>query len=71
MSERSEEVMAGKDDEENKAAWLLGVKNIKIQPYPLPPLGNSFCLVKEKKKTNNNQYDHNFLLTHDQMNNDL
>lgn len=34
-----------KDDGEsennnNKAAWLLGVKNLQIQPYHLPPLGS-------------------------------
>lgn len=32
----------GKDDgegEENKAAWLLGVRNLQIQPYNLPPIG--------------------------------
>ncbi|PIA34195.1 hypothetical protein AQUCO_03800048v1 [Aquilegia coerulea] len=26
-------------DGENMAAWLLGVNNLKIQPYKLPPLG--------------------------------
>jgi len=32
--------MAGKDGkEENMAAWLLGIKNLKIQPFVLPPLG--------------------------------
>lgn len=34
-----------KDDGEsennnNMAAWLLGVKNLQIQPYHLPPLGS-------------------------------
>lgn len=36
------DVMACKQEEqevENKAAWLLGIKTLKIQPYHLPPLG--------------------------------
>ena len=33
-------------EEENKAAWLLGVKTLKIQPYHLPPLGN-ICVFTE------------------------
>ena len=42
MSHNSGEAMAGKDDGgENMAAWLLGIETLKIQPYPLPPLGNS------------------------------
>lgn len=28
------------EGEENMAAWLLGVNNLKIQPFILPPLGN-------------------------------
>lgn len=32
--------------EENMAAWLLGVNNLKIQPFHLPPLGiQLFSLV--------------------------
>lgn len=33
--------MATKEEEEeaNMAAWLLGIKTLKIQPYHLPPLG--------------------------------
>lgn len=27
------------EDTENMAAWLMGVKNLQIQPYHLPPLG--------------------------------
>lgn len=27
--------------EENMAAWLLGVNNLKIQPFKLPSLGTS------------------------------
>ncbi|KAB5532416.1 hypothetical protein DKX38_019086 [Salix brachista] len=35
------DLMACKQEEEveNKAAWLLGIKTLKIQPYHLPPLG--------------------------------
>ena len=29
-------------EEENMAAWLLGINNLKIQPFKLPPLG--ICL---------------------------
>ncbi|KDP22338.1 hypothetical protein JCGZ_26169 [Jatropha curcas] len=32
------DIMAGKV-EENMAAWLLGIKNLKIQPYNIPPVG--------------------------------
>lgn len=41
--------VAAKDEkEENMAAWLLGIKNVKIQPYVLPPLGNlSSCPFPE------------------------
>jgi len=28
--------------EENMAAWLLGINNLKIQPFHLPPLGIPF-----------------------------
>ena len=27
------------DGEENMAAWLVGIKTLKIEPYHLPPLG--------------------------------
>lgn len=30
--------------QENMAAWLLGVNTLKIQPFKLPPLGTSFLL---------------------------
>jgi len=37
-------------EEENMAAWLLGINNLKIQPFKLPPLLfldqlNSFYLI--------------------------
>lgn len=32
----------GQDGEENMAAWLMGVNDLKIQPFKLPPLGTSF-----------------------------
>ena len=32
------------DSEENMAAWLLGVNNLKIQPFKLPPLGTAFLI---------------------------
>lgn len=32
-------------EEENMAAWLLGVNNIKIQPFKLPPLGISLFVL--------------------------
>lgn len=31
-------------DGENKAAWLLGIKTLKIQPYHLPSLGKLIYL---------------------------
>ncbi|XP_050942638.1 sorbitol dehydrogenase-like [Cucumis melo] len=34
--------------EENLAAWLLGVNNLKIQPFHLPPLGPHDVRVKMK-----------------------
>lgn len=41
--------MAGKDDGgENMAAWLLGIETLKIQPYPLPPLGPHDARVRIK-----------------------
>lgn len=33
-----------KDGEENMAAWLMGVNDLKIQPFKLPPLGTSSFL---------------------------
>ncbi|KAG5533744.1 hypothetical protein RHGRI_027808 [Rhododendron griersonianum] len=47
MSHAGEE---GKDggEEENKAAWLLGVKTLRIQPYNLPPLGPHGVKVRVK-----------------------
>ncbi|XP_058180925.1 L-idonate 5-dehydrogenase-like [Rhododendron vialii] len=47
MSHAGEE---GKDggEEENKAAWLLGVKTLRIQPYNLPPLGPHGVKVRMK-----------------------
>ncbi|XP_071738490.1 L-idonate 5-dehydrogenase-like [Rutidosis leptorrhynchoides] len=35
QEENKEEMM----DSNNKAAWLVGIKNLQIQPYHLPPLG--------------------------------
>jgi len=32
----------GEDKEENMAAWLLGINNLKIQPFKLPTLGIQF-----------------------------
>lgn len=29
-------------EEENMAAWLLGINTLKIQPFELPPLGTTF-----------------------------
>lgn len=38
----------GKDgEEENMAAWLLGINTLKIQPFKLPPLGNHFFFVAQ------------------------
>ena len=38
----------GKDgEEENMAAWLLGINNLKIQPFKLPPLGNHLFLCSQ------------------------
>lgn len=34
-----EDGQAEVEDTKNMAAWLLGVKNLQIQPYHLPPLG--------------------------------
>lgn len=37
------EVEAGKDEgDKNMAAWLLGIKTLKIQPYHLPSLGKHY-----------------------------
>ena len=36
----SEDAVSSKEHgEENMAAWLLGIKTLKIQPYILPSLG--------------------------------
>ncbi|KAJ4706106.1 putative Alcohol dehydrogenase [Melia azedarach] len=44
------EAAACRDDqeEENMAAWLLGIKTLKIQPYHLPPLGPQDVRVRIK-----------------------
>ncbi|XP_048229300.1 L-idonate 5-dehydrogenase isoform X1 [Ricinus communis] len=36
------------EEEDNKAAWLLGIKTLKIQPYHLPPLGPHDVKVRIK-----------------------
>ncbi|CAA3024381.1 sorbitol dehydrogenase [Olea europaea subsp. europaea] len=36
------------EEEENMAAWLLGVNNIKIQPFKLPPLGPHDARIRMK-----------------------
>lgn len=36
------EAINGDVQQENMAAWLLGVRNLKIQPYKLPNLGIYF-----------------------------
>ncbi|RAL39922.1 hypothetical protein DM860_008062 [Cuscuta australis] len=38
----------GKEGEENLAAWLVGVNDIKIQPFHLPPLGPHDVRVRIK-----------------------
>lgn len=38
----AEEVRDG--EEENMAAWLLGINSLKIQPFKLPSLGITFNL---------------------------
>ncbi|PIN26806.1 L-iditol 2-dehydrogenase [Handroanthus impetiginosus] len=35
-------------EEENMAAWLLGVNNLKIQPFKLPPLGPHDARIRMK-----------------------
>uniref|UniRef100_A0A2N9FVL1 Enoyl reductase (ER) domain-containing protein n=1 Tax=Fagus sylvatica TaxID=28930 RepID=A0A2N9FVL1_FAGSY len=37
-----------KDGEENMAAWLVGIKTLKIEPYHLPPLGPHDVKVQVK-----------------------
>lgn len=46
MSGGSGEGKEHEEDGENLAAWLLGIKTLKIQPYHLPSLGklNSLSL---------------------------
>ena len=42
MANNDGEIAVGKRDggeEENMAAWLLGIQTLKIQPYQLPTLG--------------------------------
>ncbi|KAK1409169.1 hypothetical protein QVD17_35694 [Tagetes erecta] len=42
-------MMHAQDNEEmNMAAWLLGIKNLQIQPYNLPPLGPNDVKVQIK-----------------------
>lgn len=31
-----------KVEEENMAAWLVGLNTLKIQPFPLPSLGKAY-----------------------------
>ncbi|KAI4320038.1 hypothetical protein MLD38_033561 [Melastoma candidum] len=38
----------GAGGEENMAAWLMGIKNLQIQPYHLPPLGPHDVKVRVK-----------------------
>lgn len=46
MGHNGEEVkISGDEGEENMAAWLLGIKTLKIQPYQLPSLGICFALL--------------------------
>lgn len=51
---------AGNVEGENMAAWLLGINNLKIQPFKLPPLGihhnplyYHLCLIIFTMITNN------------------
>lgn len=45
----SEDAVSGKEHgEENMAAWLLGIKTLKIQPYILPSLGPHDVKVRIK-----------------------
>lgn len=34
-------------EEENMAAWLLGINTLKIQAFKLPPLGISFFSINQ------------------------
>lgn len=45
---RGDTTVDGDESEENMAAWLLGVKNLQIQPYHLPPLGHHDVKVRMK-----------------------
>ncbi|CAN1842504.1 L-idonate 5-dehydrogenase [Linum perenne] len=38
----------GEEEEENMAAWLLGIQTLKIQPYKLPTLGPHDVKVRIK-----------------------
>ncbi|VFQ77563.1 unnamed protein product [Cuscuta campestris] len=40
--------MMGEEDEKNMAAWLFGVRTLRIQPYTLPPLGPADVKVRIK-----------------------
>ncbi|KAF4371290.1 hypothetical protein F8388_023450 [Cannabis sativa] len=49
MSQDGEDhAMESKEGETNMAAWLLGIKTLKIQPYHLPPLGPHDVKVRVK-----------------------
>lgn len=46
MGHNDDEIKISRDEgEENMAAWLLGIKTLKIQPYRLPSLGIYFALL--------------------------
>uniref|UniRef100_A0A7C9CS89 Enoyl reductase (ER) domain-containing protein n=1 Tax=Opuntia streptacantha TaxID=393608 RepID=A0A7C9CS89_OPUST len=38
----------GSEGEQNMAAWLVGINTLKIQPFPLPPLGPHDVRVRMK-----------------------
>jgi L-iditol 2-dehydrogenase/L-idonate 5-dehydrogenase len=48
MSHGGEEGKDEEGEEENRAAWLVGVKTLRIQPYNLPPLGPHDVEVRMK-----------------------
>ncbi|XVE58626.1 hypothetical protein DITRI_Ditri04bG0184400 [Diplodiscus trichospermus] len=43
-----EEAKNGEEEEENMAAWLVGLNTLKIQPFKLPPLGPYDARVRIK-----------------------
>ncbi|XVE58622.1 hypothetical protein DITRI_Ditri04bG0184200 [Diplodiscus trichospermus] len=43
-----EEAKNGEEEEENMAAWLVGLNTLKIQPFKLPPLGPHDARVRMK-----------------------